>query len=183
LRRLLFWVIRGVATGHPLTFERNDMRRVESGDLVKICYTGRFENGEIFERATTCEAVEIRVGAGEIVPGLENALIGMAANEMKTVTLSPDEAYGERDERLEQTVLRSSFPPDLKPITGEFIAFRTPKGEQLPAMIKSVEGEKVTIDFNHPLAGKSLIYEVEVAEINDLPSSRPSECNTGRCCS
>jgi peptidylprolyl isomerase len=143
------------------------MRTVVKGDLVRIRYTARLEDGEIFERTQDGGAVEIEVGAGNAPAGLENALVGMAEHEKKVAAFGPDEGYGERDERLERTVARSSLPAGYTPLPGEFVAFNTPKGGQLPAKIKRVEDEWVTVDFNHPLAGKSLVYEVEVTGIGE----------------
>lgn len=159
------------------------MRKVEKGNFVKVCYTGKLKSGEIFDQTEDCQSLEVEIGAGEVIPGFEDALLGMSLNEKKTFTLTPDEAYGQRDETLERKIARSNFPPGYQPQEGEFVAFQTPKGEQLPAMVKDVGLEHVVVDFNHPLAGQSLIYEVEVAEINDQPSTSPSSCTSGCCCS
>lgn len=159
------------------------MNRVENGKYVKLCYTAMLENGDVVDRSESCQPLEIRVGAGEIIQGLEDGIMGMGLNEKKTITVGPDKAYGERDERLQRTILRSNFAQGFEPKVGEIVAFRTPKGEQLPAVIKSIVGEEVTVDFNHPLAGRSMVFEVEIAEINDQPSSSPSTCGTGCCCS
>lgn len=146
------------------------MRRVENGDCIKVRFVARTENGDTAEATEGCEPVEIRVGAGEVVQGFENALIGMASKEKKTFTVPPEQGYGERDERLRRTILRLNFPPDFEPREGDVIAMQTAKGEQLPAMVISADKENVTIDFNHPLAGQTLTYEVEVAEIMDKPA-------------
>jgi peptidylprolyl isomerase len=157
--------------------------QVEKGKFVKLCYTGRYEDGEIFDQTSACQAIEIEIGAGEVVPGFEDALIGMAPSEKRTFTLGPDQAYGDRDERLQRKIGRSNFPTGYQPQVGEVIAFRTPVGEQLPAMVKDADSETVTVDFNHPLAGKSLTFEVEVAEVNDQRSPTQSTCSSGCCCS
>lgn len=158
------------------------MRKVANGDYVKFCYKGRFLDGEVFDDQQDCDPIEIRVGSGETIPGIEEALIGMGPKEKKTLTLTPDQAYGERDERMKRTVLKSNFPFNFEPYEGQLIAFKTPKGEQLPAMVVQINKDEITIDFNHPLAGKSLVYELEVAEINDEPCGAPSRCSDGGGC-
>ncbi len=161
------------------------MKRIEDGNFVKICYTGKFENGDVFDKTDECESIEIHIGAGDVIPGLEKALIGMGVNEKKTIELGPDEAYGDRDERLQRVITRSDFPPDFQPQVGEVVGFRTPAGEMLPAVVKETNGETVTIDFNHPLAGRSLVFEVEVAEINEEAGGavEGATCESGCCCS
>ncbi len=159
------------------------MRKVENGSSIKICYTGRLENGEVFDRTDSCQPLAIVIGAGEMVQGLEDALIGMGQNEKKTVSLSPDEAFGVRDERLMRTLLRSNFPSDYQPEIGSIVAMKTPHGEQLPGVITELDGEYVKVDFNHPLAGKPVVYEVEIAEIADPSDPLTSACESGCCCS
>ncbi len=158
------------------------MRTVAKGDIVKICYTARLENGEVFERIEDRGAVEIEIGAGDVPSGLEDALVGMAEHEKKVVAFGPDEGFGERDERLERTVARSSLPAGYTPIEGEFVAFQTPKGSRLPGKIKRVDGECITVDFNHPLAGRRLEYEVEVSGISESRGVEPSPGESGCRC-
>jgi peptidylprolyl isomerase len=161
------------------------MKTVASGDYVKFCYKGMFTNGEVFDDQQDCEPIEIKVGSGETIPGIEDALIGMKPKEKKTLTLTPDQAYGVRDESLQRTVLKSSLPFSFEPYEGQLVAFKTPKGDQLPAMVIRINNDEITLDFNHPLAGRSLIYELEVAEINEKPCGAPSRCSDGGgcCCS
>lgn len=158
------------------------MKSVENGDFVKICYMGRLENGAVFEQTGICRAVEVRVGAAETVEGLENALIGMTAGERKRVTLTPDKAFGERDEHLDGSIPRTFFQAGYEPKEGDFVAVRAPGREMVPARVIRVEGDYVRVDFNHPLAGKTLIYDLEVAEVNDKPSSSLSLCGVSCCC-
>ena len=159
------------------------MRRVESGNYVKLCYTGRLDNGVIFDETEKCKPIEVRVGTGGLVPGFENAILGMALNEKKSFILEPDEAYGERDERLERTFPRTSLPLKFEPFVGQVIIFMAENKREVPAVVKTVNDEILVVDFNHPLAGKSLSFEVEVAEISDAPSSTPVECEKDCCCS
>jgi peptidylprolyl isomerase len=159
------------------------MKRIEKGDFVKLCYTGMLDNGTVFDKTEKCKPLEIQVGAGTLVAGFESALIGMAENERKSFVLEPDEGYGERDENLERSFERSSLPLTFQPRPGQVIIFSTEDGQQLPAMVKFVDEEVLLVDFNHPLAGKSLTFEVEVAEIGGKPGESPAACSQGCCCS
>lgn len=157
------------------------MRTVSNGDYVKVHYTGKFEDGEVFESSKGCKPVEVHVGSGEFLVGFEDALVGMAPTETKTFSLEASEAYGERHEELEQSFQLSDFPDDYKPEVGQVILLESSNEEQFHAMVTHVGDENVVLDLNHPLAGKALTFEVEVVEIGDQPS--PSQCGEGCCCS
>lgn len=160
----------------------NMTRKIEKGNFVKVCYTGKFDDGQVFDQTESCNPIEVEVGAGEVIKGFEDALVGMAQNEKKTFTLEPDEAYGNRDEGMQQSFTRSDLPPDFKPEIGEVVVLQNREGGQMLATIKQVDMENVTVDLNHPLAGKALTFDIEVAEINDEPSKAPSQCGSGCCC-
>lgn len=153
------------------------MRNVEKGNYVKVHYTGKYDSGEVFDSSSECQPLEIHVGSSEVIPGFENALLGMALNESKSFRLEPSEAYGDRNEELEQTFKRSDFPADFKPEIGQVLVLQDSQSGQFPAVVKSIEPESVVLDLNHPLAGKSLNFEIEVVEINDQPT--PSACGCG----
>ncbi len=155
------------------------MKTVEKGHYVKLHYTGRLENGEIFDSSEGKTPFEFRVGANQVIPGFEKAIIGMKINEKKTFTVEPEEAYGERDERLKQSFLRSELPMNFQPSVGEILALQTEDGTRLHAIVTEVTPHQITIDLNHPLAGQRLTFEVEILEINDAPS--PTFCGSGGC--
>jgi len=163
------------------------MKKVERGHFVKLDYTGTLENGEVFDSSRNSHPIEVEVGAGRIIKGFEDALIGMVENEKKTFTLSPEEAYEHRDESLKQSFMRSELPQGLNPQVGQVLALRNPQGGRIPAKVTHVDEEKITVDLNHPLAGKTLAFEVKVLEINDTPSlssCTPSACSScGSTCS
>jgi peptidylprolyl isomerase len=124
------------------------------------------------------------VGAGRVIKGFEDALLGMAEKEKKTFTLSPEEAYGHRDEKMEQSFMRSELPEGFDPEVGQVLALRNSEGGQMPATVKQKDDEKVTVDLNHPLAGKDLTFEIKVLEINkeaSATSCTPSACGTCSC--
>ncbi len=161
------------------------MKFVENGDYVKITYTGKLAGGEIFDANDSCCPLEVHMGSGDVIKGFEDALLGMSQYEKKTFTLSPEEAYGERDEDLLQEVERAELPSDFQPAAGEVVAFQGQDGEQGLATVKSVGAKMVTFDLNHPLAGQALTFEIEVNEINDQPTQADcsSDCSSGCSCS
>jgi len=157
------------------------MKKVDYGAFVKLCYTGKLENGLVFEKTAKCKPVEIQIGSRSLVEGFENALIGMGLNERKSFVLGPDEAYGDRDEKLERRFDRGNLHLQFEPYPGQVILFMTDDGQQFPAVVKFVGEQVVVADFNHPLAGRDLAFEVEVAEINEAQSDSQSRCE-GECC-
>lgn len=141
------------------------MRKVARGDFVKVCYTGKLEDGRVFDKGEDCRPLELQVGAGEVIQGFENALVGMSVNERKTFTLSPEEAYGDRNETWERTFERAHLPAEFNPQVGDVVMFKASEDAQIPATVKSIDDETLTVDFNHPLAGRALTFEVEITEI------------------
>lgn len=157
------------------------MKKVQQGNYVKIHYTGKYQNGEIFESTQGCRPMELHVGASETLPKFENALLEMGLNEKKSFTLEPVDAYGERDDNMEQSFARSDFPDDFQPEVGQWIVVENSEQGQFMATIKDVKDGDVLLDLNHPLAGKSLSFDVEILEINDQPTE--SSCGCGCSCS
>lgn len=157
------------------------MKRVKNGHFVKVDYTGTLENGDIFDSSRDSHPIEVEVGTGRVMKGFEDALMGMAENEKKTFTCSPEEAYGHRNESMEQTFMRSELPEGFNPQVGQVLALQNPQGGHLPATVKHTDDERITMDLNHPLAGKTLTFDVEVLEINDEPG--PSSCTPSACSS
>ena len=157
------------------------MSKAEKGKFVKVHYTGKYENGDVFDSSSGCVPLEIQIGSGQVIPGFEKAVEGMSQNEKKTFTLEPSEAYGERNDDLEQDFPRSDFPDDFNPEVGQVLILKTPEQGQFPATVKGLQEESVLLDLNHPLAGKSITFDVEVVEINDQPTA--SACASGCSCS
>jgi len=144
------------------------MRKVQQGDHVLIEFEGMLEGGEIVETSSDSGPVEFEVGAGVMPPGFENALIGMGVGEEKAIILSPDKAFGHMDEKLLHTVKRSVFGDKIEPKPGMVLGMTVGKGgetQKIPALVTSVQGENITIDFNHPLAGKTISYRLTVKGI------------------
>jgi FKBP-type peptidyl-prolyl cis-trans isomerase 2 len=149
---------------------RHFMKKVQNGDQVSIEYEGLLEDGEIVERSSDTGPVEFVVGSNIMPPGFEKALIGMGEGEEKTITMTPEEAFGPRDENLIHTVNRSVFGEKILPKPGMVLGMTLEKEGQnhkVPALVVAVKGEDVTIDFNHPLAGKTIIYKLTLKGIKD----------------
>lgn len=146
------------------------MKTVQIGDQVSIEYEGMLEDGEIVERSSDTGPVEFEVGSNVMPPGFEKALIGMQEGEEKTITMTPEEAFGPRDENLLHTVSLSVLGDKIKPEPGMVLGMTLDKEGQphkVPALVIAVKGDEVTIDFNHPLAGKTLTYKLTLKSIKD----------------
>ncbi len=155
--------------------------KVKEGDYVKVHYTGKFNDGQIFDSSQGCQPLEVHMGANEVIPGFENALMGMEENEKKSFTVEADKAYGQRDESLERQFNRADFPQDFQPEVGQVLVLQDPSQGQFPATVKDVSGDTVMLDLNHPLAGRTLSFDVQVVEINNEPGA--SSCGGGCACS
>ena len=159
------------------------MKKVENGLFVSVDYRGTLQNGGVFDTSHGRRPLEIKMGSGQLVAGFENELMGMSLDEKKTFTLEPEAAYGSRDESLTQSFPRSDIPSEMNPRVGMTVGLHNPEGQQVPAQIVHLDDEKVTMDMNHPLAGESLTFEIEVVGISDTPTQVPSECGCGCDCS
>ncbi len=155
------------------------MEKVENGMFVSVEYTGTLNNGEIFDTSNGRQPLEVAMGAGQMVKGFEAALLGLSLNERKTFTIEPEDAYGYRDENQVHAFARSEVPPEMNPQVGQTIALSTEDGQQIPALITQVDDEKVTVDLNHPLAGESLTFEIEVIGISSTPTQTQAGCGCG----
>jgi peptidylprolyl isomerase len=141
------------------------MSTVKNGDTVKVHYTGKFDTGEVFDSSEGAEPLAFTVGAGEVIPGFDQALLGMQIGETKDVVIAPEQAYGNRVEELAQTIDRSQFNlTGVEPEVGMAIEMRTPQGD-IPLIITDLTDATVTLDANHPLAGESLHFSLTLVEI------------------
>ena len=159
------------------------MEKVENGLFVSVDYTGTLENGEVFDSSQGSRPLEVKMGSGQILKGFENALEGMALNEKKVFSLSPEDAFGKRNEELTHTFNRTELPPASDPKVGEILSLSTQDGQQFPARIAQVDDEKIVVDLNHPLAGQTLTFDIEVVGISDTPTQAPMGCGSGCDCS
>lgn len=141
------------------------MKTIESGSTVEVHYTGTLSNGEVFDSSKGRDPLKVTLGQGQLISGFEDSLMGMALNEKKTFTLEPEEAYGPRNDEAMRQFPRSDLPPDLEVQEGQMLALSTQDGQQIPARVAQLDDESITLDLNHPLAGQSLTFEVEVVAI------------------
>jgi peptidylprolyl isomerase len=160
------------------------MQKVENGLFVQVAYTGKLEDGQVFDTSEGKAPLEIPMGAGQMIPGFEAALMDMELGEKKSFTLSPDEAYGDHMAERIMDFPTEQIPDDMDPQVGQTIGVSTSEGQQMPAIITHVDEEKVTLDLNHPLAGKSLTFDIEVVGINKESASQEApSCASGSCSS
>ena len=152
------------------------MKKVENGLFVSVDYTGTLENGEVFDSSKDREPLEVHMGAGNMIPGFESALMGMSLNETKTFTLSPEEAYGPRDDSRTYDFPKSEIPPGVEPEVGQILALTNPDGQRIPARVDRMDDETVYFDLNHPLAGEALTFAVEVLGISETTVQQNAGC-------
>ena len=149
---------------------------IEKGNKVKVEYTGTFEDGEVFDSSEKHgKPLEFIVGAGQMIPGFDAAVVGMEKDEEKEIKLTPEESYGEHNPQLVQTVPIEQLPKDPKPEVGMMLAVGLPNGQQLPAKIAEVTETEVKIDVNHPMAGKTLNFKIKVLEFSELSDEEKAE--------
>ncbi len=162
------------------------METAAEGKYVQIYYTGTFDNGDVFDTTAGKTPLEFQVGTGKMMPGLDNAVVGMKIDEEKDIVLQPDEAYGQYDESRKQAVPKTNFPEDLTPEIGMPIAVQTANGQHIPARIVEIGDDDVTLDLNHPLAGKVLHFNLKIIAINDEPQLQQGcdcDCSDDGCSS
>lgn len=157
------------------------MEAAKQGDLVTVLYEGMLEDGEVFESSNESGPFEFRLGLGTAMPGFEQAITGMKAGEIKKIMMNPENAYGEYKKELSHTVKRSSWDKDTVIKQGVVVGMTMEhdgQEQQVPAMVTAISGDEVTIDFNHPLAGKKVIYVITLEKINGQGGS---SCQAGGC--
>jgi len=137
----------------------------KGGDTVIVHYTGKLEDGTTFDSSRDREPFELTLGSGSTIPGFENGIIGMALGDNKTITIPSEEAYGPKRDELIMTISKNEFPSDIVPSVGQQLQMTHPSGNVMNVTITDVMQDSVILDANHPLAGKTLIFEVELMEI------------------
>jgi FKBP-type peptidyl-prolyl cis-trans isomerase 2 len=140
------------------------MSEVKNGDTVKIHYTGKLKDGSVFDSSEGREPLSFTVGGKMVVPGFENGVMGMKSGDKKTISISPEEAYGERRDDQVNVVERKELPDDMAPEVGMALQATGQDGSVIPVVITEVTEKTVTVDANHPLAGKELIFDLELVE-------------------
>ncbi|MBW6451383.1 MAG: peptidylprolyl isomerase [DPANN group archaeon] len=138
---------------------------VKKGDKIKVDYTGTLEDGTVFDSSKTHgQPLEFEAGAGQVIPGFDNAVIGMAKGDEKEVTLEVEDAYGEYNDKLVKDIPKEQLPQDQEVKPEMMLMVGLPNGQQIPAKITEVGDKTVKIDLNHPLAGQVLKFKIKMIE-------------------
>ena len=141
------------------------MTQAKSGDTVRIHYAGTLDDGSEFDSSAGRDPLEFTLGGGQVIPGFDSAVDGMAVGESKSVTIPPDEAYGQRHDQLAQQVPRTTLPEDLEPVVGMRLQSQGPDGQVMNLVVTEIVDDTITVDANHPLAGQALTFAIELVEI------------------
>jgi peptidylprolyl isomerase len=141
------------------------MSQAKTGDTVKIHYTGTLDDGTQFDSSEGRDPLEFEVGSGQVIPGFDKAVEGMAVGDEKAVSIEPEDAYGPRHDQMIQEVPKSALPDNLTPEVGMGLQAQGQDGQVINLTVTEVGEESITVDGNHPLAGKSLNFKLELVEI------------------
>lgn len=142
------------------------MSEAKKGDKVKVHYTGKLVDGSVFDSSVEREPLEFELGAGMMIAGFDKAVHGMKVGDKITTNIVADEAYGQKNDEMVIEVPKAQLPEDLKPEVGQQLAMQQPNGQSIPVVVTKVEDQTVEIDANHPLAGKDLVFDIELVEIS-----------------
>ena len=156
---------------------------VKKGDTVSLHYTGTLQDGSTFDSSEGREPLHFEVGSGQVIPGFDKAVTGMKKGESKKFTLEVKDAYGPVHAKLNKEVPKKAFPTDVEVKEGMMLMMQGPQGQHLPVKVIKVAKDSVTLDMNHPLAGKDLTFEVKVVGINDVDAKAMEGdcCGSGAC--
>ncbi len=141
------------------------MSNAKDGDTVKVHYTGTLEDGTVFDSSKDRDPLQFTLGKGQLIKGFENAVLGMSIGETKTVRIPSNEAYGPRRDELILKFNKTDFPTNIEPKEGLVLNLRSPDGRTLMAEITEVSVDSVTLDANHPLAGRDLTFQIDLVEV------------------
>jgi FKBP-type peptidyl-prolyl cis-trans isomerase SlpA len=143
------------------------MNTVKANNIVKVHYTGKLTSGQIFDTTEGKDPIEFTLGEGSLISGFENGLIDMKLNEKKSFTIAKKDAYGDVLTELIQEVNKTELPQDMNPKVGMGLVSKSPDGQEMNLMVVEVKEESIIIDGNHPLAGKDLVFDIEILEIKE----------------
>lgn len=139
---------------------------VKKGDKVQIDYEGKLEDGTVFDASSRHgQPLEFEIGSGQVIKGFDQGVLGMKKGEEKIITIPPSEGYGVHNPELLKKIPREQLPKDKEPQPGMVLALGTPDGKRFPATITKVDAKEITVDLNHPLAGKTLKFKVKVVGV------------------
>jgi peptidylprolyl isomerase len=141
------------------------MEQVKDGDVVRVHYTGKLTNGKQFDSSKGREPLEFTVGAGQMIKGFDDAMPGMTVSEKKTINILPEDAYGQKDEQAIIEFPKKNIPKDMKLEVGMQLQLRNENGQPFPVTVAEIKDDVIVLDTNHSLAGKELVFDIELIEI------------------
>lgn len=141
------------------------MTAAKTGDTVRIHYTGTLNDGSVFDSSQGREPLEFTLGAGQVIPGFDAAVDGMAVGDRKVAEIPADEAYGPRHDQAVQDVPRADIPAEIPLEVGLQLQMQSPTGQVMPVTVTAITDDAVTLDANHMLAGKDLTFDIELVSI------------------
>lgn len=142
------------------------MSKAKKGDQVKVHYTGRLKTGEQFDSSTGKDPLAFTVGAGQMIKGFDKAIPGMEVGEKKTISIAPEEAYGPVNQEAIIEFPKNNIPDSLKVEPGMQLQLQSADGQPVPVVVKEVKDDIVVLDANHQLAGKELVFDIELMDIS-----------------
>ena len=142
------------------------MSKVKDGDSVKVHYKGTLDDGTVFDSSEGREPLAFTLGTGQLIPGFEKAVLGLEEGESTTTNIPAAEAYGEHRPEMTITVPKSELPADMEVHEGLQLQLNQTDGQPIPVVITKIENDQITLDANHPLAGKDLTFEIRLVEID-----------------
>jgi peptidylprolyl isomerase len=151
---------------HAFFFQEQAMSQAKTGDSVKIHYTGTLDDGTQFDSSDGREPLSFTLGSGQVIPGFDKAVDGMAVGDSKSVNIPAEDAYGPHQPQMVQDVPLSALPADLTPEVGMGLQAQGPDGQVANLVVTSVQDDSITVDGNHPLAGKALNFDIELVSID-----------------
>jgi len=164
--RLLGLYLAAMALLALLAIGCSGEKAITEGDTVKVRYVGKLEDGMVFDSSKTGEPLEFTVGSGQLIPGFDQGVMGLKVGDTKTIMIPSDSAYGPVNPEAIFAVPRSDFPEEMELVEGQQIQKTMDNGRPIQAKILEIREDSVVIDMNHPLAGQTLIFDIEVVEIS-----------------
>lgn len=149
-----------------ITQPESTLANAQKGHTVQVHYKGRLEDGTVFDSSEGKPPLEFTVGEGRVISGFENAVVGMEPGETRTIEIPPEKAYGEHRNDMVVEVGRDQIPGDVSPEKGQQLQLRQQTGEVIPVVVTDTSESTITIDANHPLAGRTLIFDIELVDVS-----------------
>jgi peptidylprolyl isomerase len=141
------------------------MAAAKNGDKVQVHYTGRLDDGTVFDSSEGRDPLEFELGTGAVIPGFEAAIVGMQAGEKRSTHIPADQAYGPHHEEMIMAVARDQFPPEFEPEVGQQLQIQQEDGQTFVVRVAEISEAEVTLDGNHPLAGEDLNFDIQLVGI------------------